>query len=333
MAWSAIFDQELAKRIFQSHLSMNRVPNAYLLVGLEGTGKRMLAVEMAKALNCQSKDARPCDACRVCGQVMRGTHPDVHLLLSGGASDQIKIDQIRAVIGRIGLRPFSAAFQVVIVDGAERLTEEAANSLLKSLEEPSVHTRFILTTARLEDCLPTVASRCQVIRCQPLSFEAVARVLAETQSASIEVARRIASLSGGSASRAIGLLQSWQAHEQRLLRFAQPSQASWGGASSAAQSRQEVAELLDAMMLWLRDVAMVSADAAAWIHNSDHTAALKRQSTTIDLDRCLDAADELVALRASIDQYVNPRLIASVAREKWFSLLERNKEPSVQRLA
>ncbi len=322
MAWRDIYGQELVKRVFEAHLASGSTPNAYLLVGLEGTGKRRLALEMAKAMNCTAKDARPCDDCRVCGQIMRGTHPDVHLLLPGGASEQIKIDQIRHVISRIGLRPFSAAFQVVVLDGAERLTEEAANSLLKSLEEPTAHTRFILTTAQLSDCLPTVISRCQILRCQPLSTEIIVKILIETQSAAPEIARKIASLCGGSAAKAVDLFQSWQAHEQRLARFIEPSLAAWGGIASSAESRQEVAQLLDAMMLWLRDVAFLASGVSSQVHYTEHKKTLSSQAEQVDLDRCLETTDELVALRASIDQYVSPRLIASVAREKWFSLME-----------
>lgn len=329
MAWETIVEQELVKRVFQSHLASGRVPNAYLLVGTDGIGKRSLAIEMAKAMNCASAQGRACDNCRVCGQIQRGTHPDVHLLLPTGASDQIKIDQIRHVIGRIGLRPFSAPFQVVVLDGAERLTEEAANSLLKSLEEPTARTRFILTTSQLGDCLPTVISRCQMLRCQMLSAKAVAKILIDKQQASEAIAHKIAALSSGSASRAIALLQNWQAHEQRLARFAQPAVSNWGSVSAQAESRQEVAELLDAMMLWLRDVTLAATQSPGWIHNAEHQRILTEQSKSIDLDRCLDAAEELAALRASIDQFVSPRLIASVAREKWFSLLAESDNAHV----
>jgi DNA polymerase-3 subunit delta' len=121
---------------------------------------------MAKALNCLAPSAqdRPCDACIPCRHIARHIHPDVHWLSPGGSSDQVKIDAVRQVLGRIALRPFSGRYQAVLLDGAHRLTEEAANSLLKSLEEPPAHTRFVLTTSQLSRCLPTITSRCQLVR-------------------------------------------------------------------------------------------------------------------------------------------------------------------------
>ena len=164
MAWSDVLDQEFTKRIWRTHLSTGRVANAYLLVGPGGIGKRRLAFEMAKALNCISEGERPCDTCITCGQIIRQVHPDVHVVIPAGASNQIGIEETRQLIGRVALRPFNARVQVAIIDGADRLTLEAANSLLKALEEPSPHTKFLLTTAQFGDCLPTITSRCQAIR-------------------------------------------------------------------------------------------------------------------------------------------------------------------------
>ena len=324
MAWNDILNQELIKRVFQSHLASGRVPNAYLLAGPEGVGKRRLALEMAKALNCSAAGERPCDTCRMCGQIIRGTHPDVHQVSPGGASDQVKIDQIRYVIGRIGLRPFSGAYQVVILEAAERLTEEAANSLLKALEEPSVRTKFFLTTSQPADCLPTIVSRCQLLRAHPLSAETVQRILVSAHEVAPQTAQIIARLSGGSASRALALSQQWDTYQQRLARFAEVSAGAWIVAAAASETRQDVAELLDGMMSWLRDVAIAATGGEAWVRHRAYEETIARQACQVDLDRCLRTANELVELRESIDQFANPRLIASLAREKWLSLLSES---------
>ena len=142
MAWNDILGHDVVKQIWQAHLEAGTVPGAYLLAGPDGIGKRRLALEMAKALNCLAQAGRPCDQCAPCMQIARQTHPDVHTIVPGGASDQIKIEEIRHLIGRVALRPFSGRMQVALIDGAQRLTEEAANSLLKALEEPSSQTRL-----------------------------------------------------------------------------------------------------------------------------------------------------------------------------------------------
>ena len=93
MAWNDVYGHDDAKRLLRVHLASREVPGAYLFVGPEGVGKRKLALEMARALNCTAEEGqRPCDQCPTCAQIMKGGHPDVHLLLPGGASDQVKIE-------------------------------------------------------------------------------------------------------------------------------------------------------------------------------------------------------------------------------------------------
>ena len=318
MAWDAILGQEFAKRILQAHLADGRVAHAYLLAGPDGVGKRLVALEMAKALNCAASGSRPpgspstramagCDACSTCLQINRGGHPDVHVLSPAGASEAIRIDAIRQLLGRIALRPFNAAFQVAIIDGAERLTEEAANSVLKALEEPPAHTRFVLTTSRLSDCLPTVVSRCQLVRCQPLPLETIMRILIERASCAADTARAIAALARGSASKALELAGRWEAREEIAARLASPRASVWVE-QPLPETRQEVGHLLEEMSARLRDLAVAAAGLPA------------PAAQAVDADRCLETALELISLRESLDQFVSPRLVASLAREKWMDL-------------
>jgi DNA polymerase III delta' subunit len=259
MAWSDILGQDTPIRLLQAHLASGTVANAYLLAGPEGAGKRRIALEMAKALNCTAEGAHPCDQCSTCTRIDRATHPDVHLLSPSGASEQIKIDDVRALLGRLSLRPYSAAFQVAVIDGADRLTEEAANSLLKGLEEPSDRARFLLTTSRLSFCLPTIVSRCQIVRCPVMARDAAAPSDAWT------------------------------------------SQSSWLE-EPLPESRDETAKLLDRLIGRLRETALAQGIAG------------------LDVDRCVDTAFELMALRESLEQFVSPKLVAALAREKWLSL-------------
>ena len=320
MAWRDILGQERAISLLRSHLESGQVANAYLLAGPEGVGKRRIALEMAKALNCAVTGERPCDTCPSCRQMGRGAHPDLHVLLPGGASDQVKMEDVRQLLGRVALRPFSASVQVAVIVGAERLTEEAANSLLKVLEEPPARSRFFLTTARLSDCLPTIVSRCQLIRCRPLPSDVIARLLADAQACTPDAAQAIARLSGGSASAALDLAERWETYVQTVARLADARPAVWLE-QPVPENRQDVARLLESMMAWLRDVAVAAAsgDTRAVAHASQEPA-VRRQAQALDLDRCVATALELVSLRESVDQFVSPRLVATLAREKWLTL-------------
>ena len=321
MAWTDIFGQAFAKQLFQSHLASGQVPNAYLLAGPDGVGKRRLAIEMAKALNCSLRGTTPCDACACCSQMSRLVHPDLHVMLPGGASDQLKVADIRQLLGRLALRPFSANLQVAVIVGAERLTEEAANSLLKMLEEPTAHARFLLTTSRLSDCLPTIVSRCQLIRCEPLPDDVVARILVDAQGCVPRVAEVIARLSRGSASYAIDLAGRWEAYGRILARLADGGVSDWL-TLPLPETRQEVAGLLEQMMGWLRDVAVTASGGSRWAAHAGQEGALRRQAGDVDLDRCLETVFGLVALRESLDQFVSPRLVATLARERWLGLFD-----------
>ena len=294
----------MAKRILSAHLAAGKAAHAYLFAGPEGVGKRLLALEFAKALNCSSAQSKPCDGCVVCHQITKSVHPDVHRAAPSGASNQIKMDDIRQVLGRIGLRPYSAREQVAILEGAERLTEEAANSLLKSLEEPTPTTCFLLTTDQLSHCLPTIISRCQVIRCQPLATETVQQILVEGQGIDPQVASDAARLSRGSASRASELAGRWTAHEALVNRLADPATSGWLE-TPLPESRQDVTQLLDGMTARLRDLAAAAAGDAA---------------SRADVDRCVETAFDVIALRESLEQFVSPRLVVALAREKWLSL-------------
>ena len=319
MAWDDILGHDLAKRIWQAHLATGRVSSAYLLAGPEGIGKRRLALEMAKALNCLAEALRPCDTCPVCGQINRQTHPDVHVVGPSGASNQIKIEDIRHLIGRLVLRPYSARVQVAILDGVERLTEEAANSLLKVLEEPSVSTRFLLTTSQLSHCLPTIVSRCQVIRCQPLPAAVVRQLLVKAHGVDPQLAETIARAAQGSAARAIELAERWNAYESLFARCADTSPERWL-TQPLPETRDEVTQLLEGMMGWLRDLAVAATGDPTWVTHTARAGVLQRQARAVDVDHCVRTAFEVVELRESLEQFVSPRLVAALAREKWLSL-------------
>lgn len=321
MAWSGIRGQDLAVQMLQTHIALQRVSPAYLLAGPSGVGKKPIAREYAKALNCQSDTNRPCDACPPCTHIQRGTHPDVHWLLPEGASKQLKIEQIRHVIGRLSLRPFSARFQVAVIDGADRMTHEAANSLLKILEEPPTHTRFMLLTSQVSDCLPTIVSRCQLVRCRPLSHTLLQDLLVEQGAGDARVAAAVAPLSAGSVTNALTLVERWDKRQAIMNQLASDLPVAWY-AGRPLETREEATELLDEMVAWLRDLALMRVGSTLPLVHAAHQDALAKQAQRVDPEQCLEALEKVLALRDSIEeQFLSPRLVGMVAREQWLNLV------------
>ncbi len=141
-----------------------RFPQSLLLVGPEGLGRELAAVELAAALVCPEDRGPWCD-CRSCRRVRAGTHPDVVAVLPQGAGRQIKIDQVREIVEAAPGRPYESRLRVWILAGVEAggLGREAANAFLKTLEEPPEHVRFLLLAANPTGVLPTIRSRCQTL--------------------------------------------------------------------------------------------------------------------------------------------------------------------------
>ena len=183
MSWSTIHGQEYAVSVLRSHLASGRVPPAYLFIGPEGVGKRMAAMTWARALNCEHGAAQVCAGtpCRSCKKIESGAHPDVHVLEPEGASASIRIDAVQTLLEQVALSPFFGRSHVVVIDGADRLTDDAANCLLKTLEEPTARTRFALLTSQPTRCLPTIVSRCQQIRFHPRATPVVRDEAMHTQ--------------------------------------------------------------------------------------------------------------------------------------------------------
>ncbi|HQF87704.1 MAG TPA: DNA polymerase III subunit delta' [Acidobacteriota bacterium] len=179
--------------------------HAYTFAGIDGVGKKRLALQLAKSLNCAAAPAGldACDACVSCRKVDSGSHPDVQVIAP--ETKVFKIDQVRALIQEIYYLPFEGRRRVFILDDADRMNEEAANALLKTLEEPPESSSLILITANLYALLPTIRSRTQVLKFQPIPVRELEAYLREQAGLPALQAAAAARLSGGSLGLALSL--------------------------------------------------------------------------------------------------------------------------------
>ncbi len=173
MSFRDIWGNEQVKQILRLSLGKGRLPNSLLFFGPAGTGKLKTALTVAKTLNCLEKADDSCDRCDSCMKIDRGQHPNVRVITRDKNREQIVKEQIEEVNYLATLRPWGQGRLVFIIDEAERMNETVANSLLKTLEEPRSFAYFILVTEDLQVILPTIRSRCQVLRFNPLSQEEV----------------------------------------------------------------------------------------------------------------------------------------------------------------
>ncbi len=206
MPLSAICGQERAIRLLRRAWSGGRLAQAYVFAGVSGVGKRTTALALAQAVNCLAPTGGPeadaCGACSACRRIAAGQHPDVMLI--GPAEDKtvITIDQVRLLGTQAALRAYEGRSKVWILDPADQMQEAAANALLKTLEEPAGSALFVLLCTAVSALLPTIRSRCQEVRFDPLSDTALAAILGQ-HGRSAEEAGRLAALAGGSAGRAL----------------------------------------------------------------------------------------------------------------------------------
>jgi len=208
--WSSIIGQKDAIDKIRASFQSGEGNHAWLFVGPRGVGKWTTAKVMAAMLNCEEEG---CGRCVSCGKVLREIHPDVFLIEPEG--NFITIDQVRRLQQTISLKNYEGKTKVYIIDEADRFTAEAANALLKSLEEPPPGVVFILVTANLEAMLPTIVSRCLQVQFKPIPAQEIISFLAGKYGLSYDEAFLATKLSSGVLGVAISFATSTVKKERR----------------------------------------------------------------------------------------------------------------------
>ena len=236
----------------------DRVPGAILLLGPPGIGKRAVAEALATRLVCAAPvDGDACGACAQCTRVAAGTHPDVRIVVRDEERRDVRIEQVRELSRWLALQPLMATRKVAIVDDAHCLNEHGQNALLKTLEEPPGRSILILVSSSAALLLPTVRSRCQLVRLDPLPAETVARVLV-ARGVAAERAAQLAALADGSPGRALAMEgePETRARERVLEALSRLRELDAKALSDLAQelSRGPLDAALATAVGWYRDV-------------------------------------------------------------------------------
>ncbi len=317
--WQTI-GHEWAIDLIERALASGHVAQANLLTGPAGIGKTHLAWALAAALNCQG-EARPCGVCQACTLTARGQHPDVTLVEPDGA--RLKIDQVRGLQHTLALSPVMGRWRVAILPGFEAATREAANALLKTLEEPPARVVLILTAADAELLLPTVVSRCRVLALRPVPDATIARALQDRLGISSEQAQMLARVSGGRPGWALRAAQDpalLAARSQQLAGLEELLSANRLDRLDAAERLAKADDLDDLLALWQtwwRDVALIALGCGDLITNLDHREPLQRAAAGLTAAGAVQVERGLARARAQLLKNVNARLALDAALLQW----------------
>ncbi len=325
--WSVI-GQKKAVSLLQRSLEKDSLAHAYLFVGPAHVGKMTLALDLAKVLNCPEAEP-PCGQCSACNKIAEARHADVQIIgLShneageAGSRMEISIDQIRQIQHSVSLPPFEGRYRVFIIEGAELLSTEAANCLLKTLEEPVGKVVFVLLTTN-ERLLPvTVISRCQRVELLPVAVSEVESALSSNWGVAPEKARLLAALSHGCLGWAVSArddhqLQKRTEHLGELLnmvsaddeeRFAYAAKL----ATQFSRDRESVQERLNLWLDWWHDLLMGKGGSRAHITNVDQLTMLVDRAQGYHLVQIKDFINSIRAAGEQLKQNANPRLVLEV---------------------
>lgn len=262
MKFDDIIGQSVVVDSLRRSIAEDKVANGYIFHGPKGCGKKLTAFIFAAALNCKADKAEaPCEACSSCSRMKSGNHPNLDVVRPTGAS--IKIKQIRELISEVAKKPFENGYKIVILEDAEKMTQDAQDAFLKTLEEPPERTVFILLVENQYSLLPTIVSRCQVFPIKPVSRTEVEYFLKRHCQKPEDLIKLASACSNGIIGRAVQILQD-EVYLKKRNGFVQIADLMLRGSGREASgisaetvdTRQDAEELLSFLLGWLRDIAV-----------------------------------------------------------------------------
>ncbi|MCS7463225.1 DNA polymerase III subunit delta' [Paenibacillus doosanensis] len=300
MSFQSISGQERVKRILQNSLRWDKVSHAYIFTGPSGTGRRQMALAFAQALYCKVLPDDACGECLDCRKVEHGNHPDLHWLRPEGAS--IKIEQIRELQKQFSYRASASGLKMYILEDADKMTVQAANSLLKFLEEPTSRVVAILITDNGQALLPTIRSRAQWVPFAPMNRDRMVAVLQAEGHPSVLIQAAVRLAAGPDAARELIQGNGFAEIRNLVIQLTRESMSRLPTALLTAQQKLAKSELsdqlplfMDLLILWLKDMVQLSLGNRSELVYADQTEWTGGLALSYDMKhwvRCLEQAIE-----------------------------------------
>ena len=322
--WGLIGHQ-WAVDMLRRHVQNNEARHAYLFAGPPGLGRRTLAVRFAQALNCTQPPALGefCGACRDCKQIAAMQHPDLAIVQAENEGGTLKVDQVREVQHALSLKPYQSKYRVAFFLRFQEANDNAANALLKTLEEAPAYAVLMLTADNPEALLPTIVSRCEVLRLRPLKFDEVKTYL-QSKGVESQRANLLAHISGGRPGYAMRLLEDEKLLEvraerlddlQKLLQSTRVEKFTY--VEKLAKDKDALRETLLFWLSYWRDVLLRAAKAEMPITNLDRADQIEGLAAQLSLFSVRRIVTDLELALERLDRNVNPRLLAEVLLLDW----------------
>jgi DNA polymerase-3 subunit delta' len=312
--FSNIKGQDKPIQILKRYIEERYLTGSYLFVGEEGIGKKTVARTLARALNCQNETLDSCDRCASCLKIEKDQHPDVHFL-STETVDSIKIEYIRQLQKEINLKPYTGEKKVFIIDDAHNLTAEAANALLKTLEEPPKDSLLILVSAKPALLFKTIISRCKILRFYPIQRNKLEKILREDFQIDNPTGHFLAYFCEGRLGSALKLKDTdiFSQKNRIIDGFALAKKA--GEQNFSDETRNDVRRLLNILAGWFRDMylAKIGMPYNEFINldRKDELLKTMHRYTLFDLEEILNSLSNTLLY---LEQNINTKLLLSNLR-------------------
>ena len=253
-------------KYISSAVENNRVSHAYILNGERGSGKKMLANLFAMTLLCETGDNEPCGKCHSCKQAESGNHPDI-IRVTHEKPNSISVDDIRTQVNNtVDIKPYQGPYKVYIIQQADMMTPQAQNAILKTIEEPPSYAVFLLLTENAETLLPTINSRCVMLKLRNIKDTLIKKYLMENLEIPDYKADMCTAFAQGNMGRAIMLANSDHFNEIReeavqLLKHISEMELNEivAAVKNISVYKLEITDYLDIIMIWYRDVLLYKA--------------------------------------------------------------------------
>ena len=261
-----IIGQEQIKEHLRNAIITDKVSHAYIINGEKSSGKEFIAKVFAMALQCEKGGEEPCQECHSCKQALSANHPDI-IRVTHEKPNTISVDDIRAQVNNdVGIKPYSGPRKIYIINEAEKMTPQAQNALLKTLEEPPAYAVILLLTANVNSLLPTILSRCVVLNMKPVADELVKKYLMEQLQVTDYKAEVCVAFARGNIGKAKALASSEdfenvKAEALALLKYIQDMELNEiiAAIKKITEYKLEINDYLDICAIWYRDALLFKA--------------------------------------------------------------------------